>query len=122
MKSNNDQQQQPAMLGHTSRPKARGLYDPANERENCGVGFVAHIKGERSHQIIVDADEALKRMTHRGACGCEANTGDGAGIMTGLPYAFLVKVAKRDMGIDLPAEGKFSLVLRRFLKSWTWRI
>ena len=107
MKSTFDQQKQ-AMLGYSKRPEAHGLYDPANEKENCGVGFVAHIKGVPSHQIIIDADEALKRMTHRGACGCEANTGDGAGIMTGLPYKFLTKVAKRDMGVDLPPKGKYA--------------
>jgi glutamate synthase (NADPH/NADH) large chain len=61
-------------------PRKHGLYDPAQEKDSCGVGFVAHIKGERSHQIVLDADEVLRNMDHRGACGCEANTGDGSGI------------------------------------------
>ena len=87
-------------------PKKQGLYDPANEKENCGVGFVAHIKGHRSHQIILDADEVLRNMDHRGACGCEPNTGDGAGILTALPYDFLVKAAKAELGIELPAQGQ----------------
>ena len=76
-------------------PEAHGLYLPAFEHDSCGVGFVAHIKGERSHQILLDADEVLCNMDHRGACGCEANTGDGAGILTALPHEFLAKIVKR---------------------------
>ena len=75
-------------------PKKQGLYDPANEKDSCGVGFVAHMKGEPSHQMVLDAEEMLRNMDHRGACGCEANTGDGAGMMTALPHSFLIKVAK----------------------------
>ncbi len=89
-------------------PDKKGLYDPANETENCGVGFVAHIKGEPSHQIIEDADHILRRMEHRGACGCETNTGDGAGILTSLPYAFLNRVAKEEFNIDLPEKGQYA--------------
>jgi glutamate synthase (NADPH) large chain len=88
-------------------PAKRGLYDPQNEKENCGVGFVAHIKGERSRQIIDDADRMALHMTHRGACGCEENTGDGAGMLTGLPYELLEKVAKSDLGVDLPERGRY---------------
>jgi len=91
-----------------TRPNKHGLYDPANETENCGVGFVAHIKGKPSHQIVEDADHILRRMVHRGACGCEANTGDGAGIMTSLPYEFLTRVAKEDLAADLPAIGSYA--------------
>ncbi|HIF32521.1 MAG TPA: glutamate synthase large subunit [Planctomycetaceae bacterium] len=87
-------------------PEKQGLYDPANEKDSCGVGFVAHIKGHRSHQIILDADEVLRNMDHRGACGCEANTGDGAGILTALPYEFLAKVSKAELGVDLPVQGQ----------------
>ena len=89
-------------------PTRRGLYDPAQEKDSCGVGFIADLKGRKSHQIIVDALEMLHRMDHRGACGCEANTGDGAGIMTALPHDMLRAVAKRDMGVDLPAPGRFA--------------
>ena len=89
-------------------PDKKGLYDPANETENCGVGFVAHIKGEPSHQIVEDADHILRRMEHRGACGCETNTGDGAGILTSLPYAFLTRVAKQEFNIDLPEKGQYA--------------
>jgi glutamate synthase (NADPH/NADH) large chain len=66
-------------------PAASGLYDPGMEHDSCGVGFVAHIKGEPSHQIVRDADHLLCRMDHRGARGAETNTGDGAGILTALP-------------------------------------
>jgi hypothetical protein len=71
-----------------SFPAPSGLYHPAFEHDSCGVGFVAHIKGQRSHQMVLDADHILRRMNHRGACGCEANTGDGAGILTALPHEF----------------------------------
>ena len=66
-------------------PKRHGLYDPALEKDSCGVGFIAHIKGLRSHSIVRDACAALRAMDHRGACGCEANTGDGAGLLTAIP-------------------------------------
>ncbi|NOY43702.1 MAG: glutamate synthase subunit alpha [Planctomycetes bacterium] len=90
-------------------PPKQGLYDPANEHDSCGVGFVAHIKGEPSHQILLDAEEILRNMDHRGACGCEANTGDGAGMLTALPHAFLQKVVKADLGVDLPSPGAFAV-------------
>ena len=86
-------------------PSPHGLYDPANEKDSCGVGFVAHIKGQRSHQMVVDADHILRRMEHRGACGCEANTGDGAGMLTALPHEFLAKVAEADLGTQLSEPG-----------------
>ncbi len=89
-------------------PPKQGLYDPANEHDSCGVGFVAHIKGQQSHQILLDADEILRNMDHRGACGCEANTGDGAGILTALPHDFLRKVVHADLGVDLPRPGSFA--------------
>ncbi len=84
-----------------------GLYDPANEKESCGVGLVAHIKGESSHQILLDGGQALRNMAHRGACGCEPNTGDGAGILTALPHDFLVREARRELRVDLPPLGRY---------------
>ena len=89
-------------------PEASGLYDPANEHDNCGVGFVAHIKGVRTRQIIDDADRILRHMDHRGACGCEENTGDGAGMLTALPHKFLCRVAKEEMGVTLPEPGHYA--------------
>ncbi len=88
-------------------PEKQGLYDPAYEKDACGVGFVADVKGRRSHQIVLDADQVLRNMDHRGACGCEANTGDGAGFLTALPHEFLAKVAKRDLKITLPKPGRY---------------
>jgi len=87
---------------------SEGLYRPEFEKDACGVGFVAHIKGERSHQIVQDANRIGCSMDHRGARGSEANTGDGAGILTALPHEFLVKVARRDLGIELPEPGRFT--------------
>jgi len=89
-------------------PPRQGLYDPAQERDACGVGFIAHIKGVPSHQNVLDADQILQAMDHRGACGCEPNTGDGSGIMCGLPHQFLRKVAKQDLGIELPEPDRFA--------------
>lgn len=89
-------------------PTKHGLYDPANEKDSCGIGLVAHIKAERSHQIVRDADHVLRRMDHRGACGCEVNTGDGAGMLTALPHEFLARVAKADLKCELPEPGRFA--------------
>ncbi len=93
---------------NTGLPPAQGLYRPEFEHDSCGVGFVANIKGKRSHQIILDADHLLCRMDHRGARGAEPNTGDGAGMLTALPHEFLAKVAKQEFGATLPAPGKFA--------------
>jgi glutamate synthase (NADPH/NADH) large chain len=92
----------------SSLPPKQGLYDPAFEHDSCGVGFVAHIKGQRSHQILVDAEEVLRNMDHRGACGCEPNTGDGAGILTALPHEFLARVVRDELHAKLPAPGEFA--------------
>ena len=69
--------------------QAQGLYHPSFEHDSCGVGFIANIKGRKSHQIVKDGLTMLERMAHRGACGCEANTGDGAGILIQVPHEFL---------------------------------
>ena len=90
-------------------PEEQGLYDPAYEKDSCGVGFVASIKGDRNHQMVLDAEEMLRNMDHRGACGCEPNTGDGAGMMTGLPEEFLRKVAKDELDVELPEFGQFAV-------------
>ena len=97
-------------MGNKSKfglPQKQGLYDPANEKDSCGVGFVANLKGEPSHQNVLDALQMLVNMEHRGGCGCEPNTGDGAGILVGLPESFLRKVAQEDLGVELPAKGRF---------------
>ena len=75
-------------------PAKTGLYDPQQEKDSCGVGLVANIKGQPSHQIMLDAYHLNSRMDHRGGCGFEANTGDGAGILTALPHRFFQKIAR----------------------------
>jgi glutamate synthase (NADPH) large chain len=102
---------QPELFHSDGTPKAQGLYDPAFEHDNCGVGFVAHIKGERSRQIIDDSLRILRHMTHRGACGCEPNTGDGAGILTAIPHEFLQAAAQRELKITLPEPGRYGVGL-----------
>ena len=93
--------------GRPERPRGVGLYSPQHEHDSCGVGFVAHVKGKRSHQIVRDAEHLLCRMDHRGARGAEPNTGDGAGILTALPHEFLARVFKEEFGTDLPAPGGY---------------
>ena len=84
-----------------------GLYRPEFEHDSCGVGFVAHIKGEYSHSIIDDAYTVLKSMDHRGACGADENSGDGAGILTALPHQFLQRVTEQEFGARLPESGSY---------------
>jgi glutamate synthase (ferredoxin) len=86
-----------------SPPVAQGLYDPRTEHDACGVGFVVHMKGQRSHDIVRKALSVLINLEHRGACGCEANTGDGAGILIQTPDAFLRKVVP----FTLPPAGAY---------------
>ena len=92
-----------------SRPGAKGLYDPATEKDSCGVGFVADMKGRPSREIVLEADHALRRMDHRGGCGCETNTGDGCGILTAIPHKFLKKSAKEAFGTELPEKGLYAV-------------
>ncbi len=83
-------------------PVKQGLYDPQFEHDACGVGFVANMKGKKSHEIVSQALEILVNLDHRGACGCEPNTGDGAGILMQMPDSFLRSVCA-PLGIELPA-------------------
>jgi glutamate synthase (ferredoxin) len=85
---------------------AQGLYDPRHEHGACGVGFVVHIKGQKSHAIVRKALQVLINLLHRGACGSEPNTGDGAGILIQMPDKFLRKEAER-LGIRLPAVTEY---------------
>jgi glutamate synthase (NADPH) large chain len=87
-------------------PRAQGLYDPRHEHDACGVGFVVHVKGHRSHAIVRQALQVLINLLHRGACGCEANTGDGAGILLQMPDRFLRRETAR-LGIELPPERQY---------------
>ncbi len=74
-------------------PIKQGLYDPAFERDACGVGFIAHIKGQKSHEIVRQGLEILKNLKHRGACGCDPYTGDGAGILVQIPHDFFKRMS-----------------------------
>ena len=85
-----------------------GLYDPSFEHDACGIGFVANIKGTKSHQHITDALTVLENMEHRGACGCESNTGDGAGIMLQIPHEFFFDECLK-LGAHLPSFGKYGV-------------
>ena len=86
----------------------KGLYHPSYEHDACGIGFVANIKGYKSHQNIADALTVLENMEHRGACGCDANSGDGAGIMIQMPHEFFFDECVR-LGVHLPAYGKYGV-------------
>src|SRR5690348_17584105 len=90
----------------TGLPPKQGLYDPRFEHEACGVGFVVNIKGRKSHSIIEQSLQVLLNLDHRGACGCEANTGDGAGILMQPPHEFL-KLVAREGRITLPSQGEY---------------
>src|SRR6266852_6767502 len=96
-------QHRTAVLGP---PPAQGLYDPRCEHDACGVGFVVDIKGRRSHTIVRQALQVLINLLHRGACGCEANTGDGAGVLLQVPDKFLRRECGR-LGIPLPAAKEY---------------
>src|SRR5688572_843436 len=87
-------------------PPPQGLYDPRHEKDACGVGFVVNVKGVRSHSIVKQALQLLVNLLHRGACGCEVNTGDGAGIIIQMPDKFLRKET-RNLGITLPRAGEY---------------
>jgi len=93
-------------MAHVSSPRAQGLYDPRFEHDSCGIGFVVDAHGRRSHAIVAQAIQVLLNLEHRGACGCEKNTGDGAGILVQMPHAFLTEECGR-AGIALPAPGRY---------------
>ena len=89
-------------------PKKQGLYDASMEADSCGVGMVASLKGEPSHKIVEDANTMLVRMAHRGGCGCDPASGDGAGILTGMPDSFLRTAIKAELGAVLPPLGQYA--------------
>jgi glutamate synthase (NADPH/NADH) large chain len=95
-------------VAHPTNPAAQGLYDPANEHDACGVGFIAHIKGEKSHSIVQHGLEILDNLTHRGATGYDPLLGDGAGILLQIPDAFMRRECE-GLGISLPASGDYGV-------------
>ncbi|MCG7927200.1 MAG: glutamate synthase large subunit [Candidatus Thiodiazotropha taylori] len=92
-------------MSHGALPPKQGLYDPANEHDACGVGFVANIKGVKSHQTVLQGLEILERLTHRGAVGADPKAGDGAGILLQIPDAFF----QAETGFDLPESGDYAI-------------
>jgi glutamate synthase domain-containing protein 2/glutamate synthase domain-containing protein 1/glutamate synthase domain-containing protein 3 len=89
-------------------PQKQGLYDPAFERDACGVGFVANIRGQQSHDVVEKGLAVLCNLEHRGACGCDPESGDGAGIIVQLPDAFLRREAKK-LGFELPPQQRYAV-------------
>jgi len=89
-------------------PGKQGLYDPANEHDACGIGFVVNIKGEKSHDIILKGIQVLINLTHRGACGCDPTTGDGAGILIQIPHEFFFRECAK-LGFTLPPAGAYGV-------------
>jgi glutamate synthase (ferredoxin) len=94
--------------GGSLEPRKQGLYDPAFEKDACGVGFVADLQARPSHDIVAKAVQVLLNLEHRGACGCETNTGDGAGILLQVPHRFFVKACAA-LEIPLPARGRYGV-------------
>src|SRR5580704_15517890 len=89
-------------------PHAQGLYHPRNEHDACGMGFVVNLNGEKSHDIIRKGIEILINLTHRGACGCDPETGDGAGILIQIPHEFFARECA-DLGFSLPEPGTYGI-------------
>lgn len=89
-------------------PPKQGLYDPANEHDACGVGFVANVKGRKSHKIVRQGLSILENLTHRGAVGADPSAGDGAGILIQIPDAFL-RACCDDLGINLPEPENYGV-------------
>ena len=103
MPKENDNQYRPQ-----SSPKAQGLYDARNEHDACGIGFVASVRGDKSHDIVTKGIQVLVNLTHRGACGCDPETGDGAGLLIQIPYKFFVRECA-SLGIPLPNPGEYGV-------------
>ena len=101
-------------------PPAQGLYDPARDKDSCGVGFIADIKGRRSHKLIEDALAILCNLEHRGAVGADPRAGDGAGILVQTPHKFFAKKADR-LGFSLPKPGEYAVGALFMPRDPDWR-
>ncbi|XP_012539553.2 putative glutamate synthase [NADPH] isoform X1 [Monomorium pharaonis] len=89
-------------------PPKQGLYDPTLEKEACGVGFIVAIDGKRSHKIVQDAQTLSARMNHRGACACDNDTGDGAGVLCAIPHDYYANEIRQQQNIELPEFGRYA--------------
>src|SRR6266850_6048061 len=105
---------------HSWRPPAEGLYDPSLEKDSCGVGFIANIKGKKSHQIVDDAINILCNLEHRGAVGADPRAGDGAGILVQIPHAFFKRKAA-EIGFQLPKPGDYAVGALFMPREKAWR-
>src|SRR5689334_21404791 len=101
-------------------PPAHGLYDPALEKDSCGVGFIADIKGKKSHKLIEDALAILCNLEHRGAVGADPRAGDGAGILVQIPHKFFARKAER-LGFRLPEPGEYAVGALFMPREAAWR-
>ena len=105
---------------HSWRPPAEGMYDPSLEKDSCGVGFIANIKGKKSHQIVSDAISILCNLEHRGAVGADPRAGDGAGILVQIPHAFFSRKTAA-LGFKLPEPGQYAIGALFMPKETAWR-
>src|SRR6478672_8787380 len=105
---------------HDWRPKAEGMFDPSLEKDSCGVGFIANIKGKASHQIVSDALKILCNLEHRGAVGADPRAGDGAGILVQIPHVFFKRKAA-ELGFNLPPPGDYAIGALFMPKETAWR-
>ena len=105
---------------HSWRPPAEGLYDPSLEKDSCGVGFIANIRGKKSHQIVSDAISILCNLEHRGAVGADPRAGDGAGILVQIPHAFFVRKTAA-LGFALPKPGDYAVGALFMPREKAWR-
>ncbi|HLV87045.1 MAG TPA: glutamate synthase large subunit [Candidatus Sulfotelmatobacter sp.] len=98
----------PPLNPRTGLPAAQGLYRPEHEHDACGIGFVASVSGQKSHDIIAKGIQVLLNLAHRGACGCDPETGDGAGVLIQIPHEFFARECGR-LGFTLPEPGKYAV-------------
>ena len=91
-----------------SRLIPQGLYDPVNEHDSCGVGFVAHMRNRRSHDILEKGLQILVNLDHRGAVGADPDLGDGCGVLTQIPHRFFAPVCS-ELGFNLPEPGHYAI-------------
>src|ERR1700738_1671368 len=105
---------------HTWRPPTEGLYDLSQEKDSCGVGFIANIKGKKSHQIVSDAISILCNLEHRGAVGADPRAGDGAGILVQIPHGFFGRKAA-EIGFQLPEPGEYAIGALFMPRETAWR-
>src|SRR5665647_3717942 len=101
-------------------PPAQGLYDPALDKDSCGVGFIANIKGRKSHLIVEDGLRILCNLEHRGAVGADPRMGDGAGILVQIPHKFFAKKTA-ELGFKLPKPGEYAVGYLFMPRDTNWR-